>query len=136
MTCFSSLSEVSTGPVALLKSLNQCVKCYVPTRARYQKKLKILFWKKIQRMEKGFFQAGTPKHFWLLLQSSPASPWKAPSLSRLLLKLNGVGPVDNRPSTDQLQHFVQQEKFTFFSKIVLTLGPVMRFRKIVIQSIL
>ena len=27
-----------------------------------------------------------------------------------LLKLDGVGPVDNRPSTDYLHHFVQKEK--------------------------
>ena len=32
-------------------------------------------------------------------------------------KLYGVGPVHNRPSTNQLHHFVQQEKFTFFSQI-------------------
>ena len=25
-------------------------------------------------------------------------------------KLDGVGPVDNRPSTDKLHHFVQQQK--------------------------
>ena len=27
-----------------------------------------------------------------------------------LLKLDGVGPVDNRPSTDKLQHFVKKNK--------------------------
>ena len=26
------------------------------------------------------------------------------------LKLDGVGPVDNRPSTDKLHHFVQKKK--------------------------
>ena len=26
------------------------------------------------------------------------------------VKLDGVGPVDNRPSTDKLQHFVHKEK--------------------------
>ena len=25
-------------------------------------------------------------------------------------KLDGVGPVDNRPSTDKLQHFVRKKK--------------------------
>ena len=25
-------------------------------------------------------------------------------------KLDGVGPVDNRPSTDKLQHFVEKKK--------------------------
>ena len=25
-------------------------------------------------------------------------------------KLDGVGPVDNKPSTDKLHHFVQKEK--------------------------
>ena len=25
-------------------------------------------------------------------------------------KLDGVGPVDNRPSTDKLHHFVQKKK--------------------------
>ena len=43
----------------------------------------------------------------------------------LFSKLDGVCPVDNRPSTDQLHHFVQQEKFTFCSKIVATLEPVL-----------
>ena len=38
-------------------------------------------------------------------------------------KLDGVGPIDNRPSTDLLQHFVQKVKFTFFRKI----EPVMQF---------
>ena len=28
----------------------------------------------------------------------------------LLKKLDGVGPVDNRPSTDELHHFVQKKK--------------------------
>jgi hypothetical protein len=27
-----------------------------------------------------------------------------------LLKLDGVGPVENRPSTDTLHHFVQKKK--------------------------
>ena len=27
---------------------------------------------------------------------------------RNLIKLDGVGPVDNRPSTDKLHHFVQK----------------------------
>jgi hypothetical protein len=27
-------------------------------------------------------------------------------------KLDGVGPVDNRPSTDKLHHFVQKKKVT------------------------
>ena len=26
-----------------------------------------------------------------------------------LLKLDGVGPIDNRPSTDKLHHFVQKK---------------------------
>ena len=29
---------------------------------------------------------------------------------RHLEKLDGVGPVDNRPSTDKLHHFVQKEE--------------------------
>ena len=41
-------------------------------------------------------------------------------------KLDGVGPVDNRPSTDSLHHFIQKEIFTCFSKIAVTLKPVMR----------
>ena len=28
----------------------------------------------------------------------------------LLIKLDGVGPVDNRPSTDKLHHFVRKKK--------------------------
>ena len=32
-------------------------------------------------------------------------------------KLDGVGPVDNRPCTDQLHHFVQQEKLIFSAKL-------------------
>ena len=28
----------------------------------------------------------------------------------LCVKLDGVGPVDNRPSTDKLQDFVQKKK--------------------------
>ena len=27
-----------------------------------------------------------------------------------ILKLDGVGPVDNRPSTDKLHHFVQKKE--------------------------
>ena len=27
-----------------------------------------------------------------------------------ILKLDGVGPVDNKPSTDKLHHFVQKKK--------------------------
>ena len=30
--------------------------------------------------------------------------------STACLKLDGVGPVDNRPSTDKLHHFVQKKK--------------------------
>ena len=30
------------------------------------------------------------------------------------MKLDGVGPVDNRPSTDQLHHFIQILKRNFF----------------------
>ena len=30
--------------------------------------------------------------------------------SAVAFKLNGVDPVDNRPSTDKLHHFVQKEK--------------------------
>ena len=28
----------------------------------------------------------------------------------LIIKLDGVGPVDNRPSTHKLHHFVQKKK--------------------------
>ena len=28
----------------------------------------------------------------------------------LVSKLDGVGPVDNRPSTDKLHHFVEKKK--------------------------
>ena len=28
----------------------------------------------------------------------------------LFVKLDGVGPVDNRPSTDKLHHFVRKKK--------------------------
>ena len=40
----------------------------------------------------------------------------------LYLKLDGVGPVDNRPSTDQLHHFVQQDKSTNSAKLPLLLN--------------
>ena len=29
---------------------------------------------------------------------------------RFVTKLDGVGPVDNRPSTDKLHHFVKKKK--------------------------
>ena len=35
--------------------------------------------------------------------------WKAPTTLGLS-KLDGVGPVDNRPSTNKLHHFVKQKK--------------------------
>ena len=37
---------------------------------------------------------------------------KNPSLYHQLsvIKLDGVGPVDNRPSTDKFHHFVQKKK--------------------------
>ena len=35
-------------------------------------------------------------------RTAPATPG--------LLKLDGVGPVDNRPSTDKLHHFVQKKR--------------------------
>ena len=43
------------------------------------------------------------------------------------VKLDGVGPVDNRLTTDQRHHFVQQENFTFFSKIAVTLEQLTQF---------
>ena len=33
--------------------------------------------------------------------------WLAPV--ELVLKLDGVGPVDNRPSTDKLHHFIRKK---------------------------
>ena len=33
-------------------------------------------------------------------------------------KLDGVGPVDNRPSTNKLHHFVQKKKKIYIKKIV------------------
>ena len=45
---------------------------------------------------------------------SPYIPWGTLEVSsEMKLKLDGVGPVDNRPSTDQLHHFVIF--FFFFS---------------------
>ena len=32
------------------------------------------------------------------------------------LKLDGVGPVDNRPSTNKLHHFVKKKKFKKIKK--------------------
>ena len=29
---------------------------------------------------------------------------------KAMVKLDGVGPVDNRPSTDKLHHFVRKKK--------------------------
>ena len=34
------------------------------------------------------------------------------STNSLVIKLDGVGPVDNRPSTDKLHHFVNKKKMT------------------------
>jgi hypothetical protein len=45
-----------------------------------------------------------------------ARPWENNSLQTwfkgggMLKKLDGVGPVDNRPSTDKLHHFVQKKE--------------------------
>ena len=32
------------------------------------------------------------------------------TIEQNLFKLDGVGPVDNRPATDKLHHFVQKKK--------------------------
>ena len=41
------------------------------------------------------------------LDQNPTEPklvWQSP-----VYKLDGVGPIDNRPSTDKLHHFVQKK---------------------------
>ena len=35
---------------------------------------------------------------------------KAHRLNELINELDGVGPVDNRPSTNKLHHFVEEEE--------------------------
>ena len=36
----------------------------------------------------------------------------------IMVKLDGVGPVDNRPSTDKLHHFVRKKKIKKRKKIL------------------
>ena len=60
------------------------------------------------------------------VKMSVACPVKG-ARGRNATKLVGVGPVDNRPSTDQLHHFVQQEKFPYSAKIAITFEPVLQF---------
>ena len=46
-------------------------------------------------------------------RTAPATPG--------LLKLDGVGPVDNRPSTDKLHHFVQKKYLKYYYNWHMTL---------------
>ena len=44
---------------------------------------------------------------------SPLVPYDSEQIFRKFMlkdKLDGVGPVDNRPSTDKLHHFLKKEK--------------------------
>ena len=43
-------------------------------------------------------------------QTDTSILWIDPALGPGRLKLDGVGPVDNRPSTDKLHHFVKKNK--------------------------
>ena len=43
-------------------------------------------------------------------RTAPATPGLLIIRRRSAVKLDGVGPVDNRPSTDKLHHFVQKKK--------------------------
>ena len=45
----------------------------------------------------------------LLLPPTDDSYPKYPHIEAVLKKLDGVGPVDNRPSTDKLHHFVRKK---------------------------
>ena len=48
--------------------------------------------------------------FFELLGRAMTKSFFALPVSRLFRELDGVGPVDNRPSTDKLHHFVQTKK--------------------------
>ena len=62
--------------------------------------------KELVRVEKCF------KVVKLLLMHSVLPLWPPGTLCRDvdILKLDGVGPIDNRPSTDKLHHFVQKKR--------------------------
>ena len=65
--------------------------------------------------------AARTRALWLILLPLASSPVSSsgPELTTILLnpgidapqeiKLDGVGPVDNRPSTDKLHHFVKKK---------------------------
>ena len=44
---------------------------------------------------------------YIVFQKYPSCGGDTAAQSLVLCKLDGVGPVDNRPSTDKLHHFVQ-----------------------------
>ena len=54
-----------------------------------------------------------PAHFWLMAQCIQTNAEKC-VLCLLGGKLDGVGPVNNRPSTDKLHHFVRKKEIKLF----------------------
>ena len=51
-----------------------------------------------------------PNGLWTVV--APEMPGICQIRGGIWLKLDGVGPVDNRPSTDKLHHFVQKKHVT------------------------
>ena len=54
-------------------------------------------------------------HYWNLMVGQPLKYWTGLELQDCTRrgKLDGVGPVDNRPSTDEHHHFITQKVYIY-----------------------